>query len=146
MKVNVHSPERCKGETCAIHNPSHHMASFPIVIRLDRGGMVERTCPHGVGHPDPDSVRWLESHNHDVGGFVHGCCAEHCCVESPLQLVDFVAQALRIHDGAHTKGAAEIAEIALRAASEYFEQQADSTPSQTSRTLRLVVADQLKPR
>jgi hypothetical protein len=60
-------------------------------------------------------------------------------------LTNFVAQAIRIHDGPHSKGAGELAEIALRAASQYFEQQADSAPDITSRTLRLFVADQVNP-
>ncbi|MFI0265684.1 hypothetical protein [Streptomyces luteogriseus] len=60
-------------------------------------------------------------------------------------LVDFVAQAIRIHDGDHTKGAAELAEIALTAASQYFEAEADKTDDQTLRTLNLVAAEWTRP-
>lgn len=66
--TNVHAPEQCAGRPCPIHNPSdHHMRSFPQHWRDDRG-LMERICPHGVGHPDPDG---LESHG------VHGC--DGCC-------------------------------------------------------------------
>ena len=52
---NVHSPSACAGANCTIHNRSdHHMRSFPQHWRSDRG-IMERICPHGVGHPDPDS-------------------------------------------------------------------------------------------
>ncbi|MFD4858467.1 hypothetical protein [Streptomyces atratus] len=60
-------------------------------------------------------------------------------------LVDQVAQAIRIHDGDHNKGAGEIAEIALSAAAEHFRQKADSAPNATSRTLRLLIADNVDP-
>ena len=67
-----HSPEKCIGEYCTMHNRSNHsMRSFPQYWRGDRG-IMERTCPHGVGHPDPDdpkTTNWAE--------FVHGC--DGCC-------------------------------------------------------------------
>jgi hypothetical protein len=64
---NVHSEERCAGEVCVMHNPSdHHMRDWPYNWRDDRG-LMERICPHGVGHPDPD-VR---------GDLTHGC--DGCC-------------------------------------------------------------------
>lgn len=62
-----------------------------------------------------------------------------------MLLVDHVAQAIRIHDGDHTKGAAELAEIALAATSQYFEAEADKAPNQTLRTLNLVAADWTRP-
>ena len=40
------------------------------VVQLDRR-IMERICPHGVGHPDPDDVL-----NQDR---VHGC--DGCCRE-----------------------------------------------------------------
>lgn len=41
-------------------------------------GVMERLCPHGVGHPDPDSLRYFE--RHDIHGFgVHGC--DGCCAK-----------------------------------------------------------------
>ena len=69
---NVHDEDKCAGENCCIHNPSNHsMIEFPRYWREDRG-LMERICPHGVGHPDPDAVfePWAK---------VHGCCPEGCC-------------------------------------------------------------------
>lgn len=79
MRSQVHSKDVCAGQTCAVHNPSHHMGDWPWSIRFDRNGMIERFCAHGVGHPDPDSVRWLEWNGEDAS-LVHGCCHERCCV------------------------------------------------------------------
>ena len=54
MLRRVHSAEWCEGRTCAIHNMTDHsMRSFPQHFRGDRG-IMERICPHGIGHPDPD--------------------------------------------------------------------------------------------
>lgn len=61
-RVHVHRAERCSADPnpCVLHSPSdHHMRDWGMVLRLDREGLVERTCPHGVGHPDPDSLAWL---------------------------------------------------------------------------------------
>lgn len=72
--ANVHPPERCAGQACVIHNPSdHHMRSWPLVWR----GKMERICPHGIGHPDPDESAYLKSMGY--GGGVHGC--DRCCVK-----------------------------------------------------------------
>lgn len=35
---------------------------------------MERICPHGIGHPDPDEINLDEN-----GRSVHGCCGI-CCV------------------------------------------------------------------
>lgn len=64
---NVHSPDACSGHPCVIHNPSdHHMRDWPTNWRADRR-MIERVCPHGIGHPDPDNP----------GDKQHGC--DGCC-------------------------------------------------------------------
>lgn len=70
--TNVHPSTSCAGAYCTIHNRSDHpMRAFPQHWRDDRG-IMERICPHGVGHPDPDSpfaplsVEWI-----------HGC--DGCC-------------------------------------------------------------------
>jgi len=66
--LRVHPATKCAGEACTIHNPSdHHMRQWPLNWRGDRGTM-ERICPHGVGHPDPDGI------SEDT---VHGC--DGCC-------------------------------------------------------------------
>jgi hypothetical protein len=64
---------------CVVHNPTRDsvMAGFPLNWREDRG-IMERICPHGVGHPDFDSANYniragaarLNSHGCD------GCCSE----------------------------------------------------------------------
>ena len=49
---------------------SNHMSKWPKNIR--ETGLVERVCPHGIGHPDPD---WLKGKPSHWG--VHGC--DGCC-------------------------------------------------------------------
>ena len=78
MKVHVRS--KCEGRDipCCIHSPSnHHMRTWPMNWRADTG-VMERTCPHGVGHPDPDHLAYVTS----VGPGLawqgsHGC--DGCC-------------------------------------------------------------------
>ena len=68
VKLRTHAAGTCLGEFCTIHNPSdHHMKAWPQTWRGDRR-LMERICPHGVGHPDPDDL------NPDT---VHGC--DGCC-------------------------------------------------------------------
>lgn len=76
--VRVHEPAACAGGRCPFHAPGDHgMNVRPIVIRFDRSGLVERQCEHGVGHPDPDSVRYLQRETGDTGWGTHGC--DGCC-------------------------------------------------------------------
>lgn len=74
--VNVHGADRCAGRHCVVHNPSdHHMRTWPLNWRDDRG-MMERVCPHFIGHPDPDDMAYhREVVRKDLG--VHGC--DGCC-------------------------------------------------------------------
>lgn len=66
--LSCHYDWQCKGEYCTMHNRSdHHMRSFPQYWRSDMGFM-ERTCPHGIGHPDPDEIAKRPGHGCD------GCC------------------------------------------------------------------------
>ena len=78
----AHSPDRCGGENCALHNRSDHkMRTFMQHWRDDRG-LMERICTHGVGHPDPDQWDYLVKRYGEQTAsseFVHGCCWEHCC-------------------------------------------------------------------
>ena len=70
----VHSLEDCKGEYCTIHNMSdHHMRSWRQHWRGD-WGFMERICPHGIGHPDPDEYLLTVK---PFLGAVHGC--DGCC-------------------------------------------------------------------
>lgn len=72
---NIHPSDKCAGEYCVIHNPSNHsMRDFPTHWRSDRG-LMERICPHGVGHPDPDGLAYALSLDHSAG--LHGC--DGCC-------------------------------------------------------------------
>jgi hypothetical protein len=76
--INVHAELSCVGP-CPLHSPSeHHMRDWPLVWRGERG-IFERTCPHGVGHPDPDSLQRAVEYDEDTYAGVHGCCAEGCC-------------------------------------------------------------------
>lgn len=89
--TNVH-PETmyCREVGCAVHNPSdHHMKDWPQNFRDPRvealtfgmhPGLMERICPCGVGHPDPDHMRWYAL-THDADSTeaegIHGC--DGCC-------------------------------------------------------------------
>lgn len=72
----VHPPSLCEGRHCVVHNPSDHcMRLFPTLWRADRQ-IMERLCPHGIGHPDPDDQAYLISRGLLHEG-VHGC--DGCC-------------------------------------------------------------------
>lgn len=74
--INVHSRDRCEGQACVIHNPSDHkMRDWPLNWRGDRG-LMERICPHGIGHPDPDDLAYQDPDGSKAIG-VHGC--DGCC-------------------------------------------------------------------
>lgn len=75
--ITCHAEDKCLGEFCTVHNRSgHSMREFPQHWRDDRG-IMERTCPHGVGHPDPDSP-WPEGD----AKWSHGCCHKSCCTDA----------------------------------------------------------------
>ncbi len=78
--LHTHLPATCKGQACSVHNPSdHHMAKWRQHWRSDRK-IMERLCPHGVGHPDPDEMSFLKKRlpkrEFETHG-VHGC--DGCC-------------------------------------------------------------------
>ena len=59
--LRTHKPEKCAGRPCCVHNPSgHHMRDWPMNWRSDTG-VMERMCPHGTGHPDPDHMAYVRS-------------------------------------------------------------------------------------
>lgn len=71
---------------CAVHSPSlsNPLRHLPFVIRLDKIGLMERICEHGVGHTDRDSLAWAHRHYDDRFGRrnvdalgIHGC--DGCC-------------------------------------------------------------------
>lgn len=74
----VHDKVDCLEPPCCVHSPSdHHMKEWPQNWRSDRG-IMERICPHGIGHPDPDD-RAIRN-GWDAG--VHGC--DGCCKPSAV--------------------------------------------------------------
>jgi hypothetical protein len=80
--TNVHPAWLCVGENCVFHWPSWHvMLGWPKVIRNGPFdlvfGLVERICPHGVGHPDPDSAAYFEKPGGHTDASIHGC--DGCC-------------------------------------------------------------------
>lgn len=80
QELTVHDKARCSG-ACCIHGPSdHHMKDWPTNWRQDRK-LIERVCPHGIGHPDPDDVAFRAknpNYPQTVGGTQHGC--DGCCI------------------------------------------------------------------
>lgn len=78
--VGVHPATACEGRGCPIHHPSNHpMVDYPLLWRGDKN-IMERTCPHGVGHDDPDDVAWRLQQWHNVDHAIgqHGC--DGCCL------------------------------------------------------------------
>jgi hypothetical protein len=74
--VNVHHISKCAGRPCCIHNPSgHHMVEWPMHWREDRY-LMERICEHGIGHPDPDHLKFVDPMG-IRGEAIHGC--DGCC-------------------------------------------------------------------
>lgn len=76
--IGIHPvSEACFLRGCVIHNPTDHaMRDLPTHWREDRG-LMERICPHGVGHPDPDDLTFQEECHPDRAAGVHGC--DGCC-------------------------------------------------------------------
>lgn len=75
----VHPRTACEGRYCCIHNPSDHvMYEFPLHFRNDNG-LMERICPHGIGHPDPDALAYEEMvrPGSALARSIHGC--DGCC-------------------------------------------------------------------
>lgn len=86
--VRIHNEEDCAAlwsdQHCPFDKPSDHkMVSWPLLIRVDRGGLCERLCEHGVGHPDPDSEAFLYEISPSGAWGVHGC--DGCCVDTTDQ-------------------------------------------------------------
>lgn len=77
--VNVHPKSQCQAggpAACPIHNLSDHsMRAFPQHFRVDNG-LMERVCPHGIGHPDPDALPFFVERG-ITAMEVHGC--DGCC-------------------------------------------------------------------
>lgn len=68
-RIWAHRRRDCIGSPCPIHyRTDHHMRGWRQHWRADRS-LMERICPHGIGHPDPDQRL--------TDGGVHGC--DGCC-------------------------------------------------------------------
>lgn len=80
LLYNAHPRSRCAGRPCCVHAPSrHHMFDWRQHWRSDRQ-LMERICPHGVGHPDPDHIAYLRdttNAGYASSAGVHGC--DGCC-------------------------------------------------------------------
>jgi hypothetical protein len=53
------------------------MSGFKQFMREDKSFLIERICPHGIGHPDPDSARFIAKQEGNGAIWVHGC--DGCC-------------------------------------------------------------------
>jgi hypothetical protein len=74
----THTQGTCYGPYCAIHNPMPGpWAEWPRLWREDRN-ILERVCPHGVGHPVAEMYEWAITNGHGYS-LVHGCCGECVC-------------------------------------------------------------------
>lgn len=70
----------CAGRICSVHNPSNHeMINWPQEWDGYSRLMV-RQCPHGLYHPDPDSVTYLidTGNAYLTSRLLHTC--DNCCV------------------------------------------------------------------
>lgn len=83
----LHTLEACKTtrkaggpKNCVIHRPSlHRLTGSPQVLRSS--ALIEDQCPHGVGHPNPDSVAYLNWASDETHWGIHGC--DGCCGTAP---------------------------------------------------------------
>lgn len=93
--TNVHPREMCEGHPCCIHAPSAHpLVNAPThwsmghgwiddddgVDFWQRGEIMQRICPHGVFHPDPDDLTFIrETKGEEAAERLaeHECCG--CC-------------------------------------------------------------------
>ena len=99
LLVHAEKPD-CHEHNCVIHNPSKHsMNQFPLHWRGDRG-LMERICPHGIGHPDPDDLAFKErtrGKDHASAESIHGC--DGCCGGAYGDSTDEEWHALRSMEG-----------------------------------------------
>ena len=73
--LRVHPPTAREGRHCWVHNPTpSHMVRWPVRWRAEKS-TAERVCTHGIGHPDPDDVKYNQNLGRDVS--IHGC--DGCC-------------------------------------------------------------------
>jgi hypothetical protein len=85
--IGVHNHLECTGRACCVHQPSTHaMAALPTNWN-DPMARMERVCPCGAHHPDPDHLAHVErAAGAELAALeaVHECCAKRCCEQTPL--------------------------------------------------------------
>lgn len=75
--LHAHAAKQCVGEYCALHNPMPGpWDQWPRLWRQDRH-LLERVCPHGVGHPAVEQLEWWKFLNQEYM-WIHGCCGCPC--------------------------------------------------------------------
>jgi hypothetical protein len=75
--VMAHMKLDCVGRACPLHNRSEHgMRGWQQTWRSDIR-IIERVCPHGVGHPDPDQFMFWDLRGELVEKRTHVC--DGCC-------------------------------------------------------------------
>lgn len=79
--TNVHAETADCADGCMIHNPSVESIAnrdqWPYAWRPYKH-VMERACPHGIGHPDPDEANYQRRIGRDYMN-IHGC--DGCCRE-----------------------------------------------------------------
>jgi hypothetical protein len=80
--TGVHTPERCAGDTCAIHAVTRHPLSewpqeFDPVAHS-----ISRVCEHGIMHPDPDEAPWRRALGRSEIHDCDGCCKEQYMLDA----------------------------------------------------------------
>lgn len=78
--VNVHPRLECVGEWCPIHRPMPGPWSNWPRQWSDERDIMERVCPHGIGHPVAEMYQWAMERGRGFD-LVHGCCSS--CICSP---------------------------------------------------------------
>lgn len=72
QRIMVHAQKYCIGRFCSIHDPMPGpWESWPRYWRHDRL-IMERICPHGVGHPAVEQLRWWDLTGRSYMA-IHGC-------------------------------------------------------------------------
>lgn len=66
----AHSDSACQGYPCTIHGLSNHRMRAWAQQWNSLIGYMERVCPHGVAHIDPDEFKLFLAHACD------GCCGQ----------------------------------------------------------------------
>lgn len=66
-------------KTKTYDRPGSPMHGWPLTRRMDPWAfpLLEAICPHGIGHPIPESVEMLEKSGNRGHWGVHGC--DGCC-------------------------------------------------------------------